>query len=228
MITIISLFFTLWSFAQGPAITIKIEKTQWQVTVGPDSILWINKNNQVKIDVKGGDNYYIGLKGGRIKNYKGKYSLIVDTEGAATLTVYEKLPNKKFNPIYTKLYMVKKIPDPVPYVCSVKGDSVIDKLQIINDNEITAIHEFTNTKVPILGFDIIIPIGGQVDTLTSNNSHFTLEMQKRIYYLKSGSVLYFENVYCAMPDGSVQKIKPFEIFVSETNKYKVGYRVIGL
>jgi hypothetical protein len=80
----------------------------------------------------------------------------------------------------------------------------------------------------VLGFEVIFSIAGKIDTLTSSNNHFTMDMRKRIYYLPSGSILYFDNVYCKMPDGKVEKIKPFEIFVSETNRFKVAYRLKGL
>ena len=216
-------------FAQDTNTTIKIKKIKWKVLLSPsDSILWINKENQVKINVEGGKNYCVNIKDGKIKCNENNYSIRVSTEGAAVLTIYEKLPNKKMKPLYTKLYQVKSIPDPVAYVCGVKNDSVIDKQQIIDDNELTAIHPFYNIKLPVLGFDVIFTIGGKIDTLSSNSNHFTVDMRKRIYYLKSGSILYFENVYCGMPDGKIQKIKPFEIFVTETNRYKVGYSVIGL
>lgn len=228
-LTMSFLLLTVMLFSQNFVTKIKIKKTKWNVLISPaDSVLWINKENQVEINVEGGDNYYVGIKGGTLKYYKSKYWLLVPTEGAATLTVYEKLPNKKNKPVYTKLYQIKRIPEPVPYVCGVKGDSVIDKLQIINDNEITALHPSNKQKFAIANFDLIVTIGGKTDTLHSPNSHFTIEMRKRIYYLESGSILYFENVYCAMPDGKLQKLKPFEIFINETNKYKVGYRGKGM
>ena len=215
--------------AQGTNTTIKIKRTKWNVLVSPDdSILWINKNNQLKINVEGGNNYYVNIKDGKIKCQGNKYNIQVTTEGAAMLTIYEKLPKKKMKPLYTKLYQVKRIPDPVAYVCGVKADSVIDKMQIINENEVSATHPFYKIQLPVLGFDVIFTIGGKIDTLTSTNNHFTIDMRKRIYYLASGSILYFDNVYCGMPDGKIQKIKPFEVFVTETNKYKVGYRVKGL
>ncbi len=215
--------------AQVKDATIKIKKAKWDVRVRPaDSILWIDKENHVEINVEGGSNYLVNVKDGKIKHRGNKYTLNVFTEGAEMLTVSEKLPNKKGKTIFTKLYQVKRIPDPVAFVCGVKSDSVIEKQQIINDNKVTAIHPFYKMELAVLGFDVIFTFGGKIDTLTSTNSHFTIDMRRRIYYLTSGSILYFENIYCAMPDGRIQKIKPFEIFVTETNKFKVGYRVKGL
>lgn len=229
IILLIFVSFAESQFAQDTTATIKIKKTKWKVLItSNDSILWIDKENHVSIAVEGGMNYCVNIKDGKINCNRNNYTIQVFQEGTAILTVYEKLPNKRLRTLHTKLYQVKRIPDPVPYVCGVKSDSVIDKLQIIHDNIVTITHPFYKLELPVLGFEVIFSIAGKADTLTSKNNHFTMDMRKRIYYLPSGSILYFENVYCEMPDGKVKKIKPFEIFITETNKYKVGYRVIGL
>lgn len=212
------------------ATTIKIKKTIWKISISPekDSILWIDKNNKLVVNVEGGSNYQVEIRDGKIKNKGNQYSIEVFTEGAATLTVYEKLPNKKMKPLYTKLYEVKRIPEPLTYVCGVKADSVIDKLQMIHDNVITAFDPFAKKALPVVSFEMIFSFSGQSDTLTSYDNHFTKDMKRRIYYLTSGSILYFENVYCTMPGGKIKKLKPFEIFVNDTDKYKIGYSGKGM
>lgn len=210
--------------------TIKIKKTIWKISISPetDTILWIGKNNQLEIKVEGGSNYHVEIRDGKIMNKGNQYFIEVFTEGAATLTVYEKLPNKKMKPLYTKLYEVKRIPEPTPYVCGVKADSVIDKLQMVHDNILTAFDSFNKKVLRIVGFEMIFSFSGQSDTLTSCDNHFTFDMKRRIYYLTSGSILYFENVKCAMPDGKVKELKPFEIFVNDSDKYKIGYSGKGM
>ncbi len=210
--------------------TIKIKKTIWKISISPetDSILWIDKKNELEVKVEGGNNYYVEIRDGKIKNKENQYFIEVFTEGAATLTVYEKLPNKKMKPLYTKLFEVKRIPEPIPYVCGVKADSVIDKLQMVHDNVLTAFDSFNKKVLPVVGFEMIFSFSGQSDTLKSYDNHFTLDMKRRIYYLTSGSILYFENVKCAMPDGKVKELKPFEIFVNDSDKYKIGYSGKGM
>lgn len=206
--------------------TIQIKKTNWKISVGPDSILWIGEDNNLEIHVEGASNYYIDIVGGKIKGKGSKYTVQVSEEGAAALCIYEKFPGK-MKPLFTKLYQVKHIPAPVPYVCGVRADSVIDKLQMVYENSITVKDAFHKTQLQVLGFDLIFSFSGQSDTLSSADNHFTLDMKRRFYYLTPGSVLYFDNVRCAMPDGKIQRLKPFQIFVDETNKYKVGYRLIS-
>jgi hypothetical protein len=209
--------------------TIKVTKTIWQVNItSPDSVLWINRKNIVNIKVMGGSNYAIHINGGTIFQRNDQYFVNVKEEGAVTISVYEKLPGKKMRVLSTKLFPVKRIPLPQIFVCGVRQDSVIDKMQIINDNVITAYHPFYKVNLPVVGFDMIVPAGKKTEKLSSNNNHFTIDMRRRIYGLKSGTLLYFENVYYILPDGSKEKTDAFQLFVSETNKYKVGYRVWGL
>jgi len=82
--------------------------------------------------------------------------------------------------------------------------------------------------LPVVGFDVVFSGKGKTEVLTSTSNKFTVGMRNRIHCLQSGTLLSFENVSCVMPDGSINKLKPFELFITETNKYKVGYRVWGL
>jgi hypothetical protein len=208
---------------------IRVKKVKWEVSISAkDSIFWIRMDNPVSIKVKGGTNYVIDLKGGTLVKKGESYFVKVTEEGAATISVIEKLANKKMRIVFTKLFPVKRIPRPLFFVCGVKADSVIDKQQIIEENVITAFHPFYKKNIQVLGFDLVLPGGGNTVNLTSTNNHFTPEMKKRIYSLKSGTILYFENVYFQLPDGEIEKLNSFQLFVSETNKYKVGYRVMGL
>ena len=224
----ISAFILLSVASIAQNTTVRAKKIKWNISVvSTDTVLWIDKENILQITVEGGSNYLIDIKDAKWKAAGNKYLVKVFDEGATTITVFEKLPNNKMKPVYTKLYKVKRIPDPVPYVCGVKADSVIDKEQLINENNLTAINPLNKKAVPVKGFDLIFSYADQSDTLRSTDNHFTLAMKRRIYYLAPGSMLYFDNVYCSMPDGKVHKLQPIEIYIDETNKYKVGYRLIS-
>jgi hypothetical protein len=229
ILLILVLLFSVFSSKGQKEETISVKKIKWNVRISaPDSIFWISRENEINIDVKGGMNYVINITGGTISKKTGKYIVSVKEEGASTITVFEKLPGNKLRVLASRLFQVKRIPSAYIFVCGVRADSVIDKQQIINDNVITAYHPFYKMNLPVVGFDVIFTGGGKTETLRSSNNHFTIEMRKRIYSLKSGTLLYFENVYYILPDGSKEKKENFEVFVSETNKYKVGYRVWGL
>ncbi len=208
---------------------IKVLKVRWEVSItSVDSIFWIGKENPVSITVKGGGNYAIDLKGGTLSKKAGNYFVNATEEGAVTISVFELLPADKKRVLFTKLIPVQRIPFAQIFVCGVKADSVIDKDQIINDNVITAYHPFYKTNLPVLGFDMVFVADSTTEILTSPNNHFTIDMRKRVYGIKSGTRVYFENIYYLLPNGDTEKIESIGIYVSESNKYKVGYRVRGL
>ena len=212
-----------------PAGHVKVRKVKWEVSIRPsDSILWVGKPNPVRIDVKGGDNYRVLVKGATIAKKANGYVMYATEEGAATISVYELLPQQKMRVLCTKLVPVQKIPPAQLFVCGVKQDSVIDKLQMIHENTLTVYHPFYKMDLPVAGFDMVFANGAGVQTLTSFNAHFTIDMRRRIYYIKSGTLVYFENIYYLLPDGTKEKIDNFEVFVSDSNKYNVGFRVTGL
>lgn len=230
LLVLVLIFCSFELIAQLSNSSITIKKTKWNITISPasDSILWIDIENKLEINVEGGSNYSVDIRDGKISNKGKNYVIEVFTEGAATITVCELFPNNIKKVVFTKLYEVKKLPEPIPYVCRVKRDSVIDKLQIIYDNIITVTHPFYKEELPVLGFDVIFSFGENPDTLRSFDNHFTQDMKRRLYYVNSGSVLNFENVYCMMPNGKIQKLQPFLIYINETDKYKVGLSMQGI
>jgi len=92
---------------------IKIQKIRWEISIiSNDSIFWIGEDNPIQINVKGANNYGINIQGGTLHKTAEGYIVKVKEEGAVTIAVYEKLPNKKMNALYTKLFSVKPIPSP--------------------------------------------------------------------------------------------------------------------
>lgn len=207
---------------------IRLKKTKWVVNIiVPDSTLWIGHNNLVQVLVKGGKNYKVEVDGGLILSTAAGFIVKVKEEGAATIAVYEKFQDQ-LKVIYTQLFPVKKIPDPVVHVCSVAVDSVIDREELTRENIITCYHPFYKMQLNIVSFEIVLASGKTNVSLKSNDCHFNVEMKKWLYSIPSGTVVNFENVCYQLPDGSIRKVDDFQIFVSESNKYKVGVRKWGL
>jgi hypothetical protein len=80
---------------------------------------------------------------------------------------------------------------------------------------------------PVSGFELIYVNGQAMDTLRSANAHFSIEMRRRIHQLKPGDLLYFEKVKCQLPDGKSKTLRPIQLFIDDTDKFKVGYRTTG-
>jgi hypothetical protein len=196
-----------------------------------DSLLWGAELNGIRIHASGKKREaYAVLEGGMISRQPGNDSMYIatvkDTVVSALLCIFEKgmFPDEKARLVYTKPYRIKRVPPPVLYVCGVKTDSVIDKQQLIEDDLLYA--KSTSSKSPLLieSFDIIFVNGSSDRTLHSPSNHFTIDQRKEIRLLKPGNVIYFENVRCVLPKGVIITLKPVQIYVDETNKYRVGYR----
>jgi hypothetical protein len=221
LITFFLLPFCLHAQENRQKITVK--KTQWKISISsPDSILWINKQNIVDIKVEGANNYAINIEGGTIHPYGNKYLVKVNKEGAATISVFEKLPANKKRVLFTKMYLVKTPPEPKVKVCGVAPDSVIDKHQLIAENSLIIFDEFEKQYLKVLGFNLVFSKGGKTQKYESKNCHFTIDMRNKIHLLESGTLLYFENIYCLMPDNSVKKLSDFQLFISDLGNPLVG------
>jgi hypothetical protein len=214
-------------------VTFHVRNSHSRYQVFPaDSILWAEVDNPITIRAKGKKKEIsVLLQGGQLKKAPGNDSLfsarVDDTVSMALLTISERLEGGKLKLVYTKPYTIKRIAPPVLYVCGVKTDSVIDKQQLIEDDILYAKSERYKFKLLIRSFDMINVKENSYDTLHSRNNHFSIEQRRQIYRLQPGNMLYFENILCQMPTGEVVKLRSVQLFVDETNKYKVGYRKVG-
>ncbi len=216
--------YSIQLLAQTNGSTLIVKKAQWKISiVSTDSILWIGKDNVLDIKVEGGKNYCIKIDGGIFYTFNNRYVVKVKTEGAATITVFEKLPKDKKRVLYSKMYIIKNMPAPIIKVCGVAPDSVIDKKQLIAENSITVYDPNQNMYLKVIGFSLIISSGGVINNFVSNNCHFTINMRNKIHLLKNGSLLYFEDIYCLMPDNTIKKLNDFQLYVSDSEKYRIAY-----
>lgn len=209
---------------ENEVVTFRLKKKLKGVRISKDTLLWTEKNNLISITELGGTQISkVFLEGGKIGIVKDSiYSAIVSEGTTAVLSVFEKDKQGKDKLISVKQYHIKSIPLPDIFVCGVKADSVIDKQQLLQFNEVTAYSKYFKTKVPVLGFDVIFSSQTGGDTLHSKNKNFTINMRNKIHLLKPGDVLQFTNIVCRTPDGKERRPEDLLIYIDETNKYKVG------
>ena len=113
---------------------------------------------------------------------------------------------------------------PVIFVGNIKADSVIDKRYLYEYAKLNAVYK--GRKVQILGFRFCPFTNGREDTLVSNNALLTLAMKQTVQKLPIGSSIYFRDVVCLLPSGKKETVKSVRLFFAETNKYKVGERIL--
>ncbi len=213
---------------QDSLLVFKVRNPVSEYTLIPnDSVLASEKKTNIKIRSSSKEKpFKVTMEGARIKRADSIFSIYPDSSQAALLTILEYQKNK-WRPVKTKLYKIKHPPEPVVIVCGVKADSVIDKQQLIQEDKVAVYAAQYKSYLPVKGFELIYVNGDSMDTLKSANSHFTLDMRRRIHLLKPGDLIYFEKVRCQLPDGKLKTMRAIQIFIDETNKFKVGYRTPG-
>ncbi|MFI5149501.1 MAG: hypothetical protein ACHQRM_07175 [Bacteroidia bacterium] len=221
--------------AQAPdtvMVTFHVSKGLSTYEVFPkDSILWGGQENTIRVRAKGKKrNAYVILEGGRLKPVSKNDSMFVatvnDTVVVALLSIREKNADGTTRLAYTKPYRIKRIPPPVLYVCGVKTDSVIDKQQLIEEDLLYARSVQFKFRLVIESFDMTFITEKGDKALHSSNNHFTIEQRREIHKLLPGNTISFDNIKCRMPSGEVQTLKPVQIYIDDTNKYRVGLRKV--
>lgn len=122
------------------------------------------------------------------------------------------------------IYNIVEPPMPEIFVGNIKADSLIDKRYLYEYAKLNAVCEGYSVK--LLSFDLITFTNGNKYTFHSTNNALSIPMKNHIQRLNVGSMIYFNNIVCQMPDGRIEVIESIRLFFDETNKYKVGNRII--
>jgi len=210
-------------------VVFQVAKKEFPVSIDPDtSILWISRTNHFKINI--GDEGTIDrvtIDNGRVYRLDSSHFDFVVKEGAsAVVSVYRRLPKGKSKLAATHKYDIRRVPNPVVYVAGVRSDSVIDRQQLIDNGRVKAKIEGFEKQFPVrvVSFRMISYNGTNIDTLQARNNSLTIPMRRSIHRLNPGSVLYFDEVKCIGEDGKMYTARPAQVFLDETNQFKVGNR----
>lgn len=221
------------AFAQSgdSTLTFKVVQVKTDIEVWPnDSIMWGDSTKHLRITSKGYEIEKVLLKGGDISRNMQNYYAKPDTGELVILEVYVKHPSGEARLGFVKEYVVNRLPDPSIYVCGVRADSTIDKKQMLEQNQITAvIRGFEHIPVQVMEFDMIFPTtpgATATDSTHSNNDRFTIEQRRRIHSLQPGQIIAFENISLRGPGGKLWVIDVIELYINESNRFKTGTHVI--
>ena len=208
----------------GQIYTFRVESKVKGVKVFPeDTVIWEKERTPLTVRPLGDTEVMrVMLSNGEVEGRDSSYTAFV-TEGESTvLSVFIKGSDGKEKLALTREYTIKRIPPPVVMVCGVGKDSVIDKKQLIHQNTILAFSDYHKANCPVLSFDMIVVENGVADTLHSPDKHFTIDMRNRIHKIRPGSVLRFDQIECLLPNNNKAILAPVNIFVDETNKFRIG------
>ena len=210
-------------------VVFTVKQKEFKVMVEPDTnYLWVGETNPLTVRIgDGGVVDRVTIDNGRIFRLDSIHFQVVVKEGSnAVISIYRRLPGNKSTLVETRPYRLRRVPPPTLVVCGVRSDSVIDRQQLINQGQVEAYIEGMHDILPItvISFRMISYDGTRMDTLQCNGNRFTIPMRRQIQRLPAGTLLYFDEVQCLTKNGRTFKAKEAQLFLDETNKYRIGDR----
>jgi len=137
----------------------------------------------------------------------GEYIVTVSSVGTANIVVNATV-NGKNTPQGTFPFRVKRVPPPVAFFGTKKGDDKMSKAELTSILGVSAkLENFDfELKFDIVSFDISMSVGSNIVTESSKSNRVTPAQSTMLKNAKTGGKVYIENVKAKGPDGSVVSI----------------------
>ena len=182
------------------------------------NVFYIGVDNPITISAAGvaPSNLSPSLTGGTmIANGKaGSYIVNVTAGTEATLNIGAKL-NGSNKSMGSFKFRIKRVPDPVAYVGSLKADGSMTKSELMGQAGVFAKMENFDfdLKFSVVSFVLSISINGVFVEKKSMGPGITPEMKTMMGGAKPGNRVFFEQVTVKGPDGTLRKIPGVNIKV---------------
>ena len=135
----------------------------------------------------------------------------------AVISVKGEMPDGTISNLGSSNFRVKTIPDPIPF-CAGKtpSDRTISTNEVLSFAVLGAqmVGFDFDVKVRVKSFTLRVSKDGTFSELNSANNKLTPNMQKLLERVRRGSVIYFEDIYVSLPDGSQRIISPMKLKVT--------------
>lgn len=186
--------------------------------VSPDkmNVFYIGVDNPISVSAAGvaPENLVVNISGGTLSGSRGKYIVRVNSGTEATVSVGGKFGDKTTSMGSFK-FRVKRVPDPVCYVGSIKGDGVMPKAEVANIRGIFAKMENFDfdLKFDVVSWVFSMNVNGVFVEEKASGPGVTGNISRLLGSAKSGTKLLIEQVNVKGPDGSTRKIPGCQIKV---------------
>lgn len=205
-----SLSSTTGSSAGGLFSSVSLEKM---------NVLYIGVDNPVSVGVGGipADQLVVSIAGGTLTSTGKPGSYIARVSGGtqATFTVSVK-QNGTTKTVGTYEYRIKRIPDPVAYVGTVKGNGKMSKAELSATAGVFARMENFDfdCSFQVVSFVMSMNVNGVDIEKIGNGPAMTPDMKTLLNGAKPGNRVLFKDITVKGPDGTLRKIPPVIIVVS--------------
>lgn len=206
----------------------KVRAPTSAVSVFPeDSVLWLEKENKVRIKIRSERQVKVFFTNGKIVSQNAEdYIVKFDSSGSTVLSVYE-IDGARRKLIHTSKHKVK---EPEIYFCGVKAGSWSTALKM-REEHFKAHSLPLDTMLKVTGFNMVYHDGIKYKTYSAANNMLTAEMHKVIFEDfhfpgDNKKMLFFTDIKTQMPDGTIKTLQPITLSVlrDSTNLEEVVFK----
>lgn len=182
------------------------------------NVFYIGVDNPIQISAAGvaPSDLSPGLTGGSLTSAGKPGSYIVRVTGGteATLNVSAKM-NGSSKSMGSFKFRVKRVPDPVAYVGSIKGDGQMSKAELQNQSGVFAKMEGFDfdLKFNVVSFVMSMNVNGVFVDKKGSGPAITADMKSMLSGARPGNKVFFEQITVQGPDGTLRKIPGVNIKV---------------
>lgn len=173
------------------------------------NVFYIGVTNPVDITASGvtPDAMGVSMSGGSItKVGNGKYNVIVRQRGDAVISVSANV-NGGSRKLGSGKFRCLPVPDPYATVGGEKGGTISQSTLLAQSFVKAQLDNFVfDLSFPVTGFTVSATIQGFTEEYNSNSAQINGQQKGLIRQLGKGNKVYFENIRCQAPDGSIRSL----------------------
>jgi gliding motility-associated protein GldM len=181
--------------AAKPSLTVSAEKM---------NVLYTGVENPISVSVPGvpAENLLVTITQGSIPGSKGKYNARVSSPGTKVkVNVSAKFGTETKSMGFFE-FRVKKVPDPVATIASLKGGAISKGTLAVQYGIIPVLENFDfDLRFNCIGYEYtFVPKGGGDPTVGKGEGPLSPELKTKIQNCRPGSKVFFENIKVKGPD----------------------------
>jgi hypothetical protein len=192
--------------------TIKVTKPVMTVQPEKMDILYAGVNNPLSISVSGkvASKVLVSMSRGIITGESGEYLAFVSTPGTVTIYAYEQTDGSNTRLIDSVVMRVKSIPAPYAFVAGKRNGSEVTITELNNAvGVIPMMEDFDfDMRTAVDSFEATLLRGNVAEHYKSATAKISPQMRTAFATLKPGDSIYFERIFCRMPDNRERMIEP--------------------
>ena len=195
-------------------------QTEKLVVISADKmkILYVGIDNPVSIAAQGitSDKLKVSISNGSIIGSNGKYIVNPGQDTISIIEVKAEMKSGEIKKVGCDTFIIKRMPDPIPYIGKYSSNSYISKDELLKNSEINvSLNLPFDLKFEVISFSFTYNEDNNLITKKVTGNKFTKEIITVIKNLKAESKIYFEDIKAKGPDGAIRSLPQILIKLAE-------------